>query len=433
MPSIEQRKYDLIVLGATGYTGKLCAEYITTSLPTSLKWAVAGRSQPKLSGLVDELKGMCLDRIQPGKSITLSCTWISAYRKPEIEISTLDPRDLHTLTRKTRLLINTIGPYYLYSSPVVEACAKSGTHYLDVTGESPWVLEMITKYHETAKANHAIIIPEIAMESAPSDMMAFALTQLIRKELSVGTKEVVGCMHEIKGTPSGGSIATALGLLDHYSLKEVAKSAGTWASSPIPRTGPQDGPSLISKLFGVRKVPGLGTLTTLISAGPNVATVQRSWGLLEGGKLYGPNFTYHEYLSVRNTAIAVAVHFVFAFFSLAVALPPIRWLAKKCFYAPGGPPKHKTSNEAFEFRAIATADQGCPHPRRAFARFRWDGSIYYFTGICLAEAAMVILNDDDLVQRLDGGILTPATLGQAFIDRMIRAGIKFEVEMLPES
>ena len=433
MPSIEQRRYDLIVLGATGYTGKLCAEYITTNLPTSLKWAVAGRSQPKLSGLLDELKGMCPDRIQPGKSIILSCALISANQKPEIEISILEPQDLQTLTRKTRLLINTVGPYYLYSSPVVEACAKNGTHYLDVTGESPWVLEMITKYHETAKANHAIIIPEIAVESAPSDLMAFALTQLIRRELSVGTKEVVGCMHEIKGTPSGGSVATALGLLDRYSLKEVAKSAGTWASSPVPRTGPEDGSSLISKLFGVRKVPGLGTLTSSISAGPNIATVQRSWGLLEGGKLYGPNFTYHEYLSVRNTTIAVVVHFVFAFMSLAAAIPPIRWLAKKLLYAPGGPSKHKASKESFEFRAIATADQSRPHSRRAFARFRWDGSIYYFTGICLAEAAMVILNDDDLVQRLDGGILTPATLGQAFIDRMIRAGIKFEVEMLPES
>ncbi len=433
MPSIENRKYDLIVLGATGYTGKLCAEHITTNLPTSLKWAVAGRSQPKLSGLLDELKRIYPDRIQPGKSIILSCMSISAYRKPEIEISTLDPQDLHTLTLKTRILINTVGPYHLYSSPVVEACAQNGTHYLDVTGESPWVLEMITKYHETAKANHAIIIPEIGVESAPSDMLAFALTQLIRKELSVGTREVVACVHEFKGTPSGGTIATALGMLDHYSLKEVAKSAGTWASSPIPRTGPEDGPSLISKIFGVRKVPGLGTLTTFIAAGPNVATVQRSWGLLEGGKLYGPKFTYHEYLGVRNTAIAVAAHFAFAFVSLAVAIPPIRWLAKRFFYAPGGPPSHKTSNEALEYRAVATADQGCPHPRRASARFRWDGNLYYFTGVCLAEAAMVLLNDDDLVQRLDGGILTPATLGQAFIDRMIGAGMKFEVEMLPES
>ena len=345
----------------------------------------------------------------------------------------MDPQDLHNLARKPKILVNTVGPYHLYSSPVVEACTKNGTHYLDATGESPWVLEMITKYHSTAKTNHAIIIPEIAVESAPSDMLAFALIQLIRKELSVGTREIVGCMYELKSTPSGGTVATALGLLDHYSLKEVAKSAGTWASSPVPRIGPEDGPSLLSKIFGVRKVPGLGTLTTSLAASPNVATVQRSWGLLDSGKLYGPNFTYHEYLGVRNTAIAVAVHFIFVFVSLAAAIPPIRWLAQRFSYLLQGSPGQETSNESLEFRAIATADQNSPRPRRAFARLRWEGSVYYFTGLCLAEAAMLILNDGDLVQRLDGGILTPATLGQAFIDRMMRAGVKFEVYMLPES
>ena len=433
MPSVEQRKYDVIVLGATGHTGKLCAEYITRSLPTSLKWAVAGRSQLKLSGLLDELKGFNPDRIQPGNSMIFSCTYIPTYDKPGIETSTLEPPDLQSLARKTKILINAVGPYHLYSSPVVEACAKNGTHYLDATGESPWVLEMITKYHKTAKANHAIIIPEIAVESAPSDILAFALTQLIKKELKVGTREVVGCMHELKSKPSGGTVATALGLLDHYSLKEVAKSAGTWASSPVPRIGPQDGPSLISKLFGVRRVPGLGTLTTSLAASPNVATVQRSWGLLDGGKLYGPNFTYHEYLGVRNTAIAVVVHFAFVFVSLAMVVPPIRWLAQRFSYLLQGPPTYDTSNEALEFRAVATADQDSPNPRRAFARLRWEGSVYYFTGVCLGEAAMLILNDGDLVQRLDGGILTPATLGQAFIDRMVRAGVKFEVDLLPES
>lgn len=348
-------------------------------------------------------------------------------------MASLDPQDLDILTRKTKVLINTVGPYYLYSTPVVEACAKNGTHYLDVTGESPWVLEMIKKYHNTAKANHAVIIPEIGIESAPSDLLAFALTQLIRRELSIGTREVVASMHQFHGTPSGGTAATALGILDHYSIRDVAKSAGTWASSPVPRTGEEDGPSLLSKIFGVRTIPGLGTMTSSISAGPNVATVQRSWGLLEGGKLYGPKFTFHEYMGVRNIAIGVVAHFALLLSSLAVTLPPVRWLAKKFFYAPGsGPTKEQSQREVLEYRAIATADQDAPNPKRAFARFRWDGSLYYFTGVCLAEAAMVMLNDDELLQRLDGGILTPATLGQPFIDRMKNAGMIFEVEMMPD-
>lgn len=350
------------------------------------------------------------------------------------EVTTLHPQDLDQLTKKTHVLINTIGPYYLYSTPVVEACAKNGTHYLDVTGESPWVLEMIRKYHDTAKANHAIIIPEIGVESAPSDLLAFALTQLIRKELSMGTKEVVASLHEVKGTPSGGTLATLLGVVDHYGLQEVRRSfSGAWVSSPIPRAKPDPSPSLFSRLLGVRSVTGLGTLTSSPSAGPNVTTVQRSWGLLEGGKLYGPKFTYYEYLGVCNAAVGIFLHFAFAFGALAIVLPPFRWLAKKFLYGPGqGPTKQASSKEALEYRAIATADQDGPNPRRAFAKFRWDGSLYFFTGVCLAEAAMVILQDDHLVNRLNGGLLTPAMLGQPFIDRMKVAGMILEVEMMPD-
>ncbi|KAK4692370.1 hypothetical protein P7C71_g4819, partial [Lecanoromycetidae sp. Uapishka_2] len=418
MSPTSSREYDLVVLGATGYTGKLCAEYITSSLPTNLKWAVAGRSRTKLLAIVDELKVSNSDRTQPA-----------------IEVATLSPQDLEKLARKTRVLINTIGPYYLYSTPVVETCANNGTHYLDVTGEAPWVLEMIKKYHETAKANHAIIIPEIGIESAPSDILAFVLTQLIRKELSVGTKEVVASVHELKGTPSGGTLATVFGIVDHYGLKKTAESSsGKWVSSPVPRPRRDPSPSFINRLLGVRTVPNLGTMTSSPSAGPNVATVQRSWGLLDGGQLYGPNFTYHEYLGVRNAAVGILLHFVFAIGALAIALPPLRWVAKKLVYSPGqGATKEASSKEALEYRAIATADQDRPNPRRAFARFRWDGPLYFFTGVCLAEAAMVLLKEDDLVERLDGGLLTPAMLGQAFVDRMKAAGMILDVKMIPDN
>lgn len=227
--------------------------------------------------------------------------------------------------RKTRLLINTIGPYHLYSSPIVEACAKNGTHYLDVTGEAPWVLEMIEKYDEMAKANHAIIIPEIGIESAPSDLLAFSLVNVIRRELSVGTKEVVVSIHDFKGTASGGSLATILSIMDHYSLKQIEKSHRSWITSPIPGPVPQSSQSWVSKYLGIRSVPGLGTLTTSISAGPNIAVVQRSWGLLDGGRHYGANFQYSEYMRVRSSIIGVAMHFALAFAGLALIFRPFRW------------------------------------------------------------------------------------------------------------
>src|ERR1700744_4305760 len=159
------RQYDLILLGATGYTGKLTAEYITTNLPTSIKWAVAGRNQSKLSSLVNELKSLNSTRGTPDI----------------ITVGNLTTPDLTPVVKKTKVLLNAVGPYYLYSTPVVEACAQQGTHYLDVTGETPWVRDIIVKYEDTAKKSGAIMIPEVGVESAPSDLVAYIATRLIRK------------------------------------------------------------------------------------------------------------------------------------------------------------------------------------------------------------------------------------------------------------
>jgi len=135
-----ERQYELILFGSTGYTGKLAAEHITKALPTDLKWAIAGRNHKKLSAVVDSLKPLNPDR-----------------KVPEIEIAELSPSDLDALAKKTKLLISTVGPYHLYGTPVVEACANNGTHYIDCTGEVPWVYDVINKYHKTAQSTGAIV------------------------------------------------------------------------------------------------------------------------------------------------------------------------------------------------------------------------------------------------------------------------------------
>ena len=409
-------QYEIVLLGATGYTGKVCAEHITSCLPTNLKWAVAGRSRDKLELLVDELKALNADRLQPG-----------------IEVATLSFEDLDRLAKTTRIVINTVGPYHLYSSPVVETCARNGTHYLDVTGESPWVLEMVEKYHDIAKKNGAIIIPEIGVESAPSDMLAWSLATLFKESLSLDTAEVICTLHEVESRPSGGSLATVLAIYDSYSLKEIGRATKPWAMSPIPGPRSRTPLSIFTKLFGVRHVPDLGILTSSIAGPSNRAIVHRTWGLLDRGRYYGPNFHYSEYLSVRNTLIGIIVHFTFIFGALALMLRPLRWLIRKLAYAPGeGRSKFHTQNEIFEYRAVATADENANPPRRAFARLRWDGGIYHLTGVFLAEAAMVILRDSKIVERTSGGgILTPAALGPLFIERLQQAGIILERGLMP--
>ncbi|KAL9630720.1 MAG: hypothetical protein Q9164_006275, partial [Protoblastenia rupestris] len=159
--------------------------------------------------------------------------------------------------------------------------------------------------------------------------------------------------------PSGGTLATMLTIFDKYSLKQIADAgSGNWSSSPVQRPKGKSPSSLVSKLFGVRSLPILGTVTTSLNAGPNIAIVQRSWGLNAGGNLYGPNFQYHEYVAVRNRFTGVLVHLALALGMMAFALPPVRWLLKQLVYAPGqGAAKEATAKDTLEYRAIATADE----------------------------------------------------------------------------
>ena len=231
--------------------------------------------------------------------------------------------------------------------------------------------------------------------------------------------------------PSGGTLLTALGLLDHYSLNEVAKATSPWAMSPVPGPKSVHSTPLMSKLLGIRSVPDLGTLATSFAAGPNMAIVHRSWGLIDRGNYYGHNFKYKEYMRVRNSFIGVALHFAIAFGFVALTVPPVRWLLKKLVTAPGqGPSREAADRETIEFRSIATADQDGSDPKRAFARMRWEGGMYYLSGVFLAEAAIVILRDETTAKRLGGGLLTPAMLGQPFLNRLRKAGLKFETQLM---
>ena len=191
-----KRELDIVLLGATGYTGKLTAEHIVTALPTNVKWAVAGRSESKLKSLLSDLKSLN-----------------SQGTSPSVITTTLTAPELDSIAKKTKVLINTVGPYHLYSSPVVEACAKNGTHYVDATGETPWVKEMILTHESKAKSSGAIIIPELGIESAPSDLIAFKAVQLIRNVWDCGVMDMVASVHELSTSgASGGTLATGLGL-----------------------------------------------------------------------------------------------------------------------------------------------------------------------------------------------------------------------------
>ncbi|KAK3902065.1 Saccharopine dehydrogenase-like oxidoreductase [Staphylotrichum tortipilum] len=408
------REYDLVVFGATGYTGKYTAQYITTHLPSTLKWAVAGRSESKLSALVTELSTLNPDRIPPS-----------------IELGTLTASSLSALAQKTFILLTTVGPYGALGEHAFAACATHGTHYLDVTGEVPFVAKMLTKYSSTAAKTGALMFPQIGIESAPPDLLTWSLARFNRATYSLPTADVTVSVHTLKSAPSGGTLATVFTILDNFSLAELHASHVPYALSPVPRpAAAPPKPSLWTRLTGLVNIPGLGLLTTSLAGSTDAAQVQRTWGLLSSvpsrkEQGYGPNFSFREYMRPRNWLTGVAIHFGLMVLGLVMATPWLRRVVAKRVYQPGeGPEAEAAKWDEIEYRGVGRADG---KEGGALGRAWFLGSTYYLTGILLAEAAATLLQED---VDLPGGVYTPACLGQPFIDRLDRAGFHIEVKPL---
>lgn len=420
-------QYDIVLLGATGYTGLITAEYLHQNIPTHFKWAIAGRSESKLKNINSTLAKLDSKRTTP-----------------DILTVNLNTAELVVLAKKTRVIINCIGPYTLYSTPVVQACAETGTHYLDVTGETPWVREVLRKYESTAQKSGAIIIPECGVESAPSDMLAYVATKLVRDVWDCGVMDMVGSIHELKSNGvSGGTLASGLTILDHYGVRAVRECFGNpFCLSPIEERDHRHTkhPEPISyertiwqKLFGVWEYPFLGTLTTSITAAPNVAIVQRSAGINQ--VFYSYNFTYEEYMRVSSPLIGYIIHFALAFISAAMIIPPVRALARMFATAPGSGPARENQNGVFEIRGVAVAEQLNKKQRKALASVRFEGGgAYDYTALLVAEAAMSLLEGvEDLQKKFGpGGFLTPSCLGDRYVRRLEEAGVKISVKQLGE-
>lgn len=285
------------------------------------------------------------------------------------------------------------------------------------------------EFHEVAKANNAILIPEIGIESAPSDMVAYVAVSKIRETYNCGVRDVICSVHEMKAAgPSGGTLATVLGLFDNYTISEVKASLDPFILSPSPPPSRPSDRSLLSRIFGPFFYPDLGILTTSITASPNVAIVHRTSGLLRG--LYGSNFNFAEYMQVPNYARGVATHLGLFFASLLLALSPFRSLIKRFVYQPGqGPTTEANAKDVLEYRAVAVADQSGSE-KKAMAKFRYEGGLYYLTGLFLAEAAMVLLQEEELVRKLGGGVLTPACLGDKFVERLQGVNVELSGDVL---
>ncbi|KAI9734521.1 MAG: hypothetical protein M1834_002121 [Cirrosporium novae-zelandiae] len=381
-----KREYEMVLLGATGFTGQLCVEYVTVHFPTNFRWAVAGRSESKLSSIVADAKKLNPDRLQP-----------------DVLVVPLEKEELNDLATKSIVIINCVGPYHIYSTPVVEACAENGTHYLDFTGETVWVEEMIRKYDETARKSGAMIITSVAVESAPSDLLAYTLYKHVSP---ASPKTIEACIHTLAPRPSGGTIATMLTTNRDYSNEELIPS-----NPPLPE-------------HKMHKNPHLGYLYPSMMSMPNVHTVTRSVNLIPS--VYPPNLVYKEYARASNPISQVLTYVSMTVGMIILGLlPPLRTLLLKVIPSPGTGPQG-VEKDVLETRAVAYNSDG---KAVGFGKFYWKGGLYPLTAMLGCEAAMTILRGkSEPVSKIRSGFLTPASLGDEFVEKVGIAGGALDIK-----
>lgn len=388
------KPFDLVVHGATGFTGRLVVEYLLQRYPagSGMRWAMGGRSAEKLAAVRDEL-GAPADT-------------------PLVVTDTTDAASLQALLDSTRLVLTTVGPYQLYGNELVAACAKAGVDYVDLCGEPAWMRRMIDAHEAQAKASGARIVFSCGFDSIPFDLGVFLLQTEMKARFGQPAHRVRGRVRKMKGTFSGGTAA---------SLKATLAAA---ASEPGVLDLLRDPFALTPGFTGPRQPSGakpmvdeaLGEgvwVAPFVMAAINTRNVHRSNFLL--GHAYGADFVYDEMLVTGPGAKGEA-------FANAVASD--KSLSSDSGPKPGEGPSRE-EREAGHYDVLFLGEDAQGHRLSVAVTGDRDPG-YGSTSKMIAEAAVCLLEN----RGTPGGIWTTApALGQALIDRLqANAGLTFSVE-----
>ena len=375
------REFDIVLYGATGFTGRQCVKYFLRHAPPELRWAIAGRSRVKL------------DQLQANV--------------PAIVADGADPQAVDAMVRRTRIVLSTAGPFELYSSAVVDACVRFGSHYVDLSGETLWQRSLIERYHERAAAEGTRIIPACGFESAVSDMGAVWMAR------RTGAIEVKAYFENEGGAPNGGTVATGFHLARSYDERFEDPFVLVPGAAREPRPLEID-PS------AAQYDADIGSwVTPFFFMGPiNVRVVRRSCALL------GLDFAYQEFSKASGRAVAYAASARGAMLSRSLSSPFVRDTMQRMAPGPGtGPSEETMENGWFRCDLFARAADG--RTSRAVVAGKGDPSNRVSVK-CLCESALALAGEEDALPAR-GGLLTPASgIGEVLRERLQVRGITFE-------
>jgi short subunit dehydrogenase-like uncharacterized protein len=391
------REFDLVVFGATGFTGKLVAEYIASS-GERVSWAIAGRNQTKLEAL--------------GMNV------------PIIVADALDPAAMASVAQRTKVVCTTAGPFARYGSHLVAACAAAGTHYCDLTGEVQWMRRMIDAHHDRAKATGARIVHTCGFDSIPSDLGTWALQQEMIAAFGKPAPQVTALFGESSGGFSGGTVASAMETAAEASVdRAVRKVLGNpYALDPDPYADRPPAPDEAS--IGWDSRLKMFTLP-FVMAQVNTRVVRRAHAL--AGLPWGPDFVYRELMStpgsLRGLAMAVGIAGGLAGIAFAMKRPRLRKQLAKRAPKPGeGPSPQARAKGHWKVRLVGEV----ANQRIVYVAADDHGDPgYASTAKMLGESALCLARDP---LTSPGGVQTPSVaMGKALLDRLRRTGLTFEV------
>ena len=396
-----EKIYDVVVWGASGFTGRLAVDYIYKNQSNSnLTWAVAGRNKSKIEEVIE------------GKNI------------PILIADSHDKESLVNLVKKTKVILTTVGPYARYGSELVEACAENGTHYCDLTGEVHWMRHMISKYQNIAKESGAKIVHTCGFDSIPSDIGVYFLQKNMRELHGVNAKKIKYRTRGFSGGASGGTVDSLMSMMEQAKKDSSILKIISNPYALNDKSNGLDGPDKMSPFFDEDFNSWVGPF---IMAGINTRVVRRTNELLDN--IYGEDFEYNEGSITgkgpKGLIGATASGMMTGGMAGMASFSPTRSILKSFLPKPGeGPSEEVMENGYFEIELLGIHPTDRSKDMRVWIHGDKDPG-YKSTAKMISESALALAQDD---LKVDGGFWTPASaMGNNLIVRLPNAGVTFKV------